>query len=209
MMTTPATESRAMTLGEKLKAARKSAGLTQEQLASAILVSRQAITKWEADKGMPDVENLKRLSQTLGISLDALLDTHTALDMHVLRREIHLEHKGVIKKSNEKDQIIREAYPEAEVRRLTIEQLSTKAETIIDNVIGFFTTAPFGISEFLNALKHINTACYLVNQDGRQYLVTITDEYMESRQLVSPITAKRFEIGEFRFTDCGFLKNKQ
>lgn len=47
------------TLGEKLKEARKNVGLTQEQLAVKLRVSRQAITKWEADKEMPDIENLK------------------------------------------------------------------------------------------------------------------------------------------------------
>ena len=44
-----------MTLGMKLKQARMDAGLTQEQLAGKLMVSRQAITKWESDKGMPDV----------------------------------------------------------------------------------------------------------------------------------------------------------
>lgn len=62
------------TLGEKLKSARKDAGLTQEQLAVKLMVSRQAITKWETDKGMPDLENLKSLSQLLGVSIDYLLD---------------------------------------------------------------------------------------------------------------------------------------
>ena len=51
------------TLGKKLKSARKEAGLTQEQLAVKLMVSRQAITKWDADKGMPDIETLKSLSQ--------------------------------------------------------------------------------------------------------------------------------------------------
>jgi len=48
-----------MTLGEKIKEARAAGGLTQEELASKLMVSRQAVTKWETDKGIPDVENLK------------------------------------------------------------------------------------------------------------------------------------------------------
>jgi transcriptional regulator with XRE-family HTH domain len=47
-----------MTLGEKIKKARIENGLTQEQLSEKMMVSRQAITKWEADKGIPDVSNL-------------------------------------------------------------------------------------------------------------------------------------------------------
>ncbi len=43
----------ATTFAEKLREARKNAGLTQEQLAEKLLVSRQAITKWESEKGCP------------------------------------------------------------------------------------------------------------------------------------------------------------
>ena len=48
-----------MTLGEKIKEARKQCGLSQEQLAEKMTVSRSAIAKWETDKGLPDVDNLK------------------------------------------------------------------------------------------------------------------------------------------------------
>ena len=62
-----------MTLGEKLKNARKSAGLSQDQLAEKLCVSRAAVAKWETDRGLPDVMNLKAISQLLDISIDALL----------------------------------------------------------------------------------------------------------------------------------------
>lgn len=75
-----------MTLGEKLKSARKSAGLTQEQLAEKLLVSRQAITKWEADKGMPDIENIRQLSKLLNISIDYLLDSGERIDLFSVPR---------------------------------------------------------------------------------------------------------------------------
>ena len=52
-----------MTFGEKLKAARKEAGLSQEQLSEKLSVSRSAVAKWESDKGMPDVNNLKAMAQ--------------------------------------------------------------------------------------------------------------------------------------------------
>ena len=63
-----------MTIGEKIKKTRTENGLTQEELASKMMVSRQAITKWEADKGIPDVSNLKLLAQLLNVSVDYLLD---------------------------------------------------------------------------------------------------------------------------------------
>ena len=47
-----------MTLGEKIKEARKAAGLSQEQFAEKMNVSRSAVAKWETDKGLPDIGNL-------------------------------------------------------------------------------------------------------------------------------------------------------
>jgi transcriptional regulator with XRE-family HTH domain len=63
-----------MTLGEKLKEARKQAGLSQEQLAEQLIISRSAIAKWESDLGIPDIENLRALAEHLNISMESLLD---------------------------------------------------------------------------------------------------------------------------------------
>ena len=49
-----------MTLGEKLKIARKQAGLSQEQLSEKLGVSRSAVAKWETDNGIPDVRMVGR-----------------------------------------------------------------------------------------------------------------------------------------------------
>ena len=63
-----------MTLGEKIKKARKEHGLSQEQFAEKLCVSRSAVAKWETDKGTPDIENLKAISSLLNVSIDYLLD---------------------------------------------------------------------------------------------------------------------------------------
>jgi len=62
-----------MTFSEKLKSIRKKAGMSQEKLAEKIGVSRQAITKWETDAGIPDIDNMMALSSLFNISLDELL----------------------------------------------------------------------------------------------------------------------------------------
>lgn len=62
-----------MDFGEKLKQIRKEEGLSQEQLAEKIGVSRQAITKWETGKGLPDVENMIILAEIFKITLDELV----------------------------------------------------------------------------------------------------------------------------------------
>ena len=68
-----------MTLGEKLKDARIRFGLTQESLASLLNVSRQAITKWERNKEIPDISNLQELSSFFNLSIDYLLDNKSVL----------------------------------------------------------------------------------------------------------------------------------
>lgn len=62
-----------MTFAEKLKSIRKQAGMSQEQLAEKLCVSRQAITKWETDAGILDIENIIAISTLFDISIDELL----------------------------------------------------------------------------------------------------------------------------------------
>ncbi len=61
-----------MTFAEKLRSIRKQAGMSQEQLAEKLGVSRQAVTKWETDAGIPDIENIMAVSALFGISIDEL-----------------------------------------------------------------------------------------------------------------------------------------
>lgn len=63
-----------MTLGEKVRQERTARGMSQEQLAEKLIVSRAAVAKWETDNGMPDIENLKKLSALFNISMDELVD---------------------------------------------------------------------------------------------------------------------------------------
>ena len=76
-----------MTFGEKLKAARKRSGLSQEQFAETLHVSRSAVAKWESDTGIPDVGNLKAISRVLHVSIDALLDENAECDAE--KMEMH------------------------------------------------------------------------------------------------------------------------
>ena len=62
-----------MALPEKLCALRKKSGLSQEQLAEALNVSRQAISKWEGGSATPESDKLLALSNYFGVSLDYLL----------------------------------------------------------------------------------------------------------------------------------------
>lgn len=61
-----------MSLGERIKALRRRAGLSQEQVAEQVGVSRQAVAKWEAGQSAPSTENLRKLAQVLQVGLEEL-----------------------------------------------------------------------------------------------------------------------------------------
>lgn len=69
-----------MTTGQKIQALRKGRGLTQEQLAARLGVSRQAVSRWELDETLPDTQNLLPLKEALGVSIDPLLDSAQGLE---------------------------------------------------------------------------------------------------------------------------------
>lgn len=62
-----------MEFGEKVKAVRTMAGLTQEQFAQRLGVTRQAVSNWENGRNLPDIEVVIAMSQTFGVSLDELI----------------------------------------------------------------------------------------------------------------------------------------
>lgn len=62
-----------MTMGEKLQLLRKSRGLSQEQLAAELDVSRQAISKWECGDSTPDLDKLRAICTYFGVTTDHLI----------------------------------------------------------------------------------------------------------------------------------------
>ena len=80
-----------MSFGENLKNVRKQRGVTQEELAEILGVSRQAISKWESDSGYPETEKLLVISKTLNISIDYLLN-----DVTVMKEKEKTEEKSVV-----------------------------------------------------------------------------------------------------------------
>lgn len=63
-----------MSLGNSLFNARKRSGLSQEEVAEKLGVSRQTISKWELDETLPDIQQSKRLSNLYHLTLDELID---------------------------------------------------------------------------------------------------------------------------------------
>ena len=191
-----------MTLGEKLKEARKQASLSQEQLAEKLRVSRSAVAKWETDNGIPDVGNLKFIAQLLNVSIDYLLDDGGGMDVSVLREPYDLSAYGKGSKFTKKNRVVRDKFPDGEIYALLAEQKLTRGEKVVDNLLGILTDAPFGIPSLINSIKNTDKQFYLVEQDGKQFFVTITDESIESRQLAKRLEGKKFELDDWNFVKC-------
>ncbi len=62
-----------MNIGNKIKTARESNHLTQEQAAQHLMVSRQTVSNWETGKSLPDILSIMRMSELYRLSLDELL----------------------------------------------------------------------------------------------------------------------------------------
>ena len=80
-----------MELNEKLKELRNSRGLTQEELASALFVSRTAISKWESGRGNPSIDSLKEISSFFSITLDELVSGEKILSIAKKENQIRLQ----------------------------------------------------------------------------------------------------------------------
>ena len=68
-----------MEFNEKLQELRKQKGLTQEELAVSLYVSRTAISKWESGRGYPNIESLKDIANFFSVTVDELLSTDEVL----------------------------------------------------------------------------------------------------------------------------------
>ena len=62
-----------MNISDRIQALRRSRGITQEQLADAVGVSRQAVSKWEAEQASPDLERIVAMAEFFEVTTDYLL----------------------------------------------------------------------------------------------------------------------------------------
>ena len=188
-----------MTLGEKIRHARKQCGLSQEQLSEKLCVSRSAIAKWETGKGLPDVENLKLLSRLLGVSVDSLLDDSTGAGSPVIREVVHLSAYGRGCAKVKKDRMMRKKYPAAKICTLLGRPELTGEESVVDSTLGFLTAGPFGTPEFMKSVRSMDRDFYLVEQEDAPLFITVTDSFLEIRPLSQQPVGQAFRLGGWLF----------
>lgn len=196
-----------MTLGEKIRYSRKRCGLSQEQLAERMCVSRSAIAKWETDKGLPDIENIKILSKLLGISVDHLLDDSTGTDHFVIREACSLSAYGRGCKKIKKDRMMLERFPEANICTLLGRPILSDECSVTDSTRGILIPLPFGEPAFMKSVKELNMDFYLAERQTDLFFVTVTDSFLEIRMLNQAVPGNSFQLGDWVFIRGEYLTN--
>ena len=181
-----------MTLGQKLKEIRKRFGLSQESLAEIMNVSRQAITKWESDEGLPDVSNLQELSKVFNLTVDYLLDNDNSLPSLSMKKKLdkdkyEMSRKGYVS-------IIKDNYAEPwEIYELLRKKKHSKLSWVVsDWIVGA------GPMETLDQLDDMSPY-FLVKKDGLKLLVNIHDYILEVIELPENTNDKKFTYGKNSF----------
>ena len=83
-----------MEFNKKLQELRKARGLTQEELAEALFVSRTAISKWESGRGYPSIDSLKQIANYFSISIDELLSGERLITIAENENRTNLKNMG-------------------------------------------------------------------------------------------------------------------
>ena len=181
-----------MTLGQKLKEIRRRFGLSQESLAEIMNVSRQAVTKWESNEGLPDVSNLQELSKVFNLTIDYLLDNDNSLPALSMKKKLDKDKYEMNGKGYK--QILKDYYTEPwEIYELLRSENKGKlARVVSDWIIGA------GATETIDALND-TTPYYLIKKDGLKLLVNIHDYILEVFELPENTNDKKFVYGKNKF----------
>jgi len=188
-----------MTFGEKLKKARKESGLSQEQFAEKISVSRSAVAKWESDRGLPDVNSLKVMAQLLNVSIDYLLDEDEKLSFNEMKEPIDLDSFEVTGKCRDKkDAACYSKFSVADaVYPLIRRKKLNKKECLID-LVTFW-----GTNQLMDYAGNTD-AYYLVETGGKQLLVNVSEDFITSRELANKVDPKKFDFGSYTFKKAAY-----
>lgn len=186
-----------VTLGQKIRQARDSCGLSQQQLADKLAVSRSAVAKWETDKGLPDVGNLKILARLLNVSVDHLLDEAETTKATVIREPYCLAAYGRGCRKIKKDRMVREKFPNSTIYTLLARQERTGLEAQGGITQDCCTSAE-------ETTRQADKAFYLVEKEEKQLLVTVTDTFVEVRRLEQTLKDSHFQMDGWHFIKCNY-----
>ena len=175
-----------MTFGAKLKNIRARLGWSQEELADKLGVSRQSITKWEQNDGLPDTFNAKQMAGLFGVSIDYLLDNERDVPLLTVRVQVDPAIYGDKKGLKKFDAIIKHYFSGYVVYPLNRERKWSKAAAAFDFFIGS------GTLDVGDSLANMSMY-FLVERNNVQQLVDIKDDIMTIKELAVRYSGRRGE----------------
>lgn len=187
-----------MSIGEKIKLLRQQNGLSQESLANKLNVSRQAITKWETNRGMPDIENLKRISELFNVSLDYLV-THDSNELpNQIKERINFAEYDDMKHLYKciEDCVVLHKFAQAtKIYPLAREKLLSRYEKAFEWLV-----MPFlGVFDIVDKLNNKNKN-YLVENNGQCLLVCVSKDTMITTILPDMVINNKFTYNNYKYT---------
>jgi len=186
-----------MTLGEKLRTARNNSGISQAALAKQIHVSRQAVSKWEADRGVPDIENLQILARVFGMSLDELLDQETGTFQTREPLDTSKFTRGNGARSRTDSAVRAHFPPQVGIQPLIRRKKMTIWESAID-----FIVQP-GVVPAADSLRDLRSY-YLIENDDRHYLACLDGTHIKTELLAAPFLNRKMVIGGNAFIKANY-----
>lgn len=184
-----------MTLGEKIKDLRKKSNISQEELAEKVGVSRQSVTKWESDAGLPDIDNLKALATLFNISIDEFLDYKKEILGEVVLEEKY-SLSGIKKEGKarcKEESYIFNKFPKA----TSIYSLLRKKRWDWKKNLFWFIVEPAFSPEMDDFLENgINIIC-LVEEGEKQYIVIMHKGIMKVMLLKTIFKGKKLEVNGY------------
>ena len=193
-----------MALAQRIKELRTRNGLSQAALADRLHVSRQAVTKWEAGRGIPDVDNLRAMAALFGVSVDHLLDgTGDGAAPAVLRHPVDVASLEPYKPAGrplgaKSHRAVREAFPDAVIYPLARMRSNNRVQEFLEWGLMLAFDTPYGLFGLSDSLSN-RDAYYLVEEKNRHVLARVTPKAVEGKELPEPVEGRTFTFGADRF----------
>lgn len=167
--------------------------MSQDRLATNLVVSRQTITKWETDTAVPDTVHVKRLANMFGITVDSLLDKDADYNITAVRESIDLADYEKMKGYTLKDTVVFKRFGDGfAIYGLTRMKSMSIMEQIID-----FIVAP-GTIELADQFSDLSRFYYVEGQ-GVRLIVNVTNDEIITQELADEFIRSKVTIGKNKF----------